>query len=143
MSSCSQAVPHHAGLVGFATQGKAVQSGDPVPQAWLVGQRQMTTVMSFPKVWLCQTGQPAFLTMEFSKTSPQYPAEEGGTFPGNSVHGVEVQSTVACPATGYPVHGVLVQGIVDGHATCKQATKLEVWKVVKCGHNEGESYGDI
>ena len=43
-----------------------------------------------------------------------------------------------CPATGYPVHGVQVRG----WSCYLQASKLEVWKVI-CGHNEGESYGDI
>ena len=55
-----------------------------------------------------------------SLTSPQYPAKEGGTIPGELVHGVEEQGIMDGPATCYPIHGVKEQGIMDGSATCNK-----------------------
>jgi hypothetical protein len=64
------------------------------------------------------------------ETSPQYPAKEGGTIPGEPVHGVEEQGIMDGPANCNPIHGVKVQGIMDGSATCnKRRWRFGTWNV--------------
>ncbi|ESN94291.1 hypothetical protein HELRODRAFT_164106 [Helobdella robusta] len=58
---------------------------------------------------------------------PQYPAEE---IAKNSVHGVAVQGPVDGLATGTPLFSVAVQGIMDGRITCRpRVWRFGTWNV--------------